>query len=650
MKESLIKNLVLGIAVVATTAVQAQDFPSFTEIAYPEGTRTTLFRGNGAWGDYNNDGKMDLVVIGRESGNAGNGWKVSLNLFKNKGDGFELVDHGIPYDKHFNAIVSWIDYNNDGNLDLLYMGGIEKEKSDAEGDLFFELYKNTGVAGGYTLEKVAGFNVPAVYIEQEGCYSSAIAVADFNNDGYQDFAMLGTRNSQDEENKNRYVEIYKNNNGDGTFTKLDKPIDGFADLVKLSNGSLAWGDYDGDGFVDLLVSGWSDTQGSQIKLYHNSGNGEHFEDIVIDKFELRGGEGLAPGVQKGQIAWMDINGDGHLDFMLMGENTNGKAVNLGPSDWVKITDIYINKGLGQENYDVPELYFDRVEGVSAGLPIMKGGAIDFVDFNADGKMDLVINGEGTGAMMCVAMNKGDNTFDTNNLLMEGGRSGAAMQICDFNGDGHADLFGMGYADNNGAQFHIYKNDGNLAVNTAPGIPSGLKLTSENGKTTFSWEAGSDAETPASALRYNIYVKKTNGEILTLVPADLTTGFLKVADCSQALLKTVYTMNLSSSDIEEWGVQTIDQGKMSSAFAKGDNGSSIGQVNFANRVNVSAKDERIHVVTGGMEAEVTVYDVNGRLITKEILKGDGLIKATFNKGVYMVNVKAENNIETQKVVL
>lgn len=645
MKNLFLRKSLLGLALLTMTGVQAQNVPSFTEATYPEGAVTTLFRGNGAWGDYNNDGKMDLIVIGRGSGNGSNGWTVHLNLFKNNGTGFDLIDTNIPYDKRFNVVVSWIDYNNDGNLDLLYMGGSNDEKSDAEGDLFFKLYKNTGATGGYAFEEVANFNVPAVYIEQEGCYSSAITVADFNNDGYQDFAMLGTRNSVGD-NKNRYVEVYKNNTGDGTFAKLDKPVGGL-DFARLSNGSMAWGDYDGDGWVDLLVSGWGDTQGPQIKLYHNDGN-EGFEEIIVDHFEYNNGEGLATGVQKGQIVWLDINGDGNLDFMLMGENTNGKA-NPGSSDWVKITDLYINKGLGNENYDVPELYFDKVSGVTVGLPIVKGGAIDYVDFNADGKMDLVINGEGTGAMMCVAMNKGDGTFDANNLLMEGGRSGAAMQVCDYDGDGHADLFGMGYADGNGAQFHIYKNDANLAKNTVPSAPSGLAMTSDNGKTILSWNAGSDTETPVSALRYNIYVKKANGEMMILVPSDISSGFLKISDCSQSLLKKTYTMNIASADIVEWGVQTIDQAKTGSVFTVYGKEASVEQTDL-DQIEVYGENGQIYVVTGGVDVTVTVYDVDGRLIVSEVLVTDGFVKGLFEKGVYIVKTQRTSNVKSQKVVL
>lgn len=648
MKTTLLKKMVLGAGLIVASSMSAQDFPLFSEITYPTEARTNLFRGNGAWGDYNNDGKMDLIVVGRESGNSGNGWAVNLNLFKNNGAGFELVNHNIPFVGHFNTVVSWIDYNNDGNLDLMYMGVRDNEKSDASDDMFFELYKNTGEAGGYTFEQVSDFNIPPLGIEQEGCYSSVIAVADFNNDGYQDFAMLGTRDSQN--SKNRCIEVYKNNKGDGTFTKLaENAVDGFADFAKLSNGSLAWGDYDGDGWVDLLVSGWSDTQGPQIKLYHNNGDGETFEEIIIDKFELNGGEGLATGVQKGQIAWMDLNGDGYLDFMLMGENTNGKSLNIGSSDWVKVTDVYLNKGLGNENYDMPELYFEKIPGVSIGLPIMKGGAMDFVDFNADGKMDMVIIGEGTGAMMCVAINKGDNTFETNNFLMEGGRSGAAMQICDFDADGHADLFGMGYADNNGAQFHIYKNDGNLAGNTAPEAPSGLSKTSLDGKTTFSWNAGKDNESPISALRYNIYVKKVNGEVFSLVPTDINSGFLKTSDISQSLLKTTYTMNILSSDIAEWGVQTIDQGKMSSPFANSNGGVSVEKVNADDSISVTGNRGKISVLSDTM-VEVSVYNINGELISTETLNGNGVLKSVFDRGAYIVNVRTENSVKSQKVIL
>ena len=67
---------------------------------------------------------------------------------------------------------------------------------------------------------------------------------------------------------------------------------------------------------------------------------------------------------------------------------------------------------------------------------------------------------------------------------------------------------MGYNDN-GPHFQIYNSMQSRGVNTAPSAPVALSAKSEGDATVFTWEAGSDKETPAGALRYNFYAKLTD---------------------------------------------------------------------------------------------------------------------------------------------
>src|SRR6185295_13874118 len=73
-------------------------------------------------------------------------------------------------------------------------------------------------------------------------------------------------------------------------------------------GSAAWGDYDNDGRLDLLMAGLSDSSQFIGQLWHNNGNGN---------FTLNTNAPFA-GVAVGSVAWGDYDNDGRLDFMVDG--------------------------------------------------------------------------------------------------------------------------------------------------------------------------------------------------------------------------------------------------------------------------------------------------------------------------------------------
>ncbi|MBQ8773410.1 MAG: VCBS repeat-containing protein, partial [Muribaculaceae bacterium] len=167
-----------------------------------------------------------------------------------------------------------------------------------------------------------------------------------------------------------------------------------------------------------------------------------------------------------------------------------------------------------------------------------------------------------GAKVNVVINAGNGTFVENTSLVSGVQSGAVVEAADYNGDGMPDIIAEGYGE---PCFAIYNGSTSVA-NQAPVAPTSLVMTEGESNVTFTWRAGSDAETPEAALRYNIYVKKTDGTVVTLVNADTETGTLRVADVNASLTTCSYTLNINAADIVAWGVQTIDQAKAASAFA------------------------------------------------------------------------------------
>src|SRR3954469_15372796 len=185
-----------------------------------------------AWGDYNNDGWIDLYV-------------TTLNgpsfLYSNNGNGTFTSIAGVPIVaggvNSFGCV--WGDYDNDGWLDL-FQGGYNQPSR-----LFHK--KGNGTFGQVTATAMGNVDTGA----------NNVLWADYDNDGYIDMLLVLSFNSP--------KSILFHNNGDGTFTRI---ADSVVDTSGNSEGA-SWGDYDNDGLLDLIV----DQTSGPSHLYHNEGNG-----------------------------------------------------------------------------------------------------------------------------------------------------------------------------------------------------------------------------------------------------------------------------------------------------------------------------------------------------------------------------------------
>jgi alpha-tubulin suppressor-like RCC1 family protein len=217
-----------------------------------------------AWGDYDNDGKLDPLFVA---------WPYSTLYHNNGNDSFS--DSGISVPAPGASDTAWGDYNNDGYLDFVVNGG--------GGSGLTALYQNLGNS---TL-------VPATNV-LTGVYAGSAAWADFNNDGNLDLAVTGQNNNQ-----GVYISMLFVGDGHGGFTNTPTSFDGTV------LGSVAWGDFDGDGRPDLVVSSSAGT--GTTKVFHNNGNGTLTDTGVS-----------LPGCSDGAVAAGDFNNDGKLDIAIVG--------------------------------------------------------------------------------------------------------------------------------------------------------------------------------------------------------------------------------------------------------------------------------------------------------------------------------------------
>lgn len=264
---------------------------SFNDVSGLLPSLLQLHSGDAAWADYDNDGRPDLIITGVDVNN-----KTATLLYHNKGNGFEDAGSwfsGLPYSSTGFGSVAWVDYNNDGKPDL-FITGI----NPLTGDAVANLYYNTG-SGFATDPQWHWNNIP-------GLSETAVAWGDYNNDGWTDLFLSGETSTG-----NHVSKLMQNNHG--YFTDVSSYLPG---LPALSKSSAAWGDFDNDGLRDLVLTGEDASGKPAIKLYRQRGSGL-FADVTSPF-----GASLQ-GMLYSSVAVADYDNDGNLDFVITGNTGAG---------------------------------------------------------------------------------------------------------------------------------------------------------------------------------------------------------------------------------------------------------------------------------------------------------------------------------------
>ncbi|MGD0113715.1 MAG: VCBS repeat-containing protein [Armatimonadota bacterium] len=272
----------------------------FTELATAAGLNPTQRTGRTvAWCDYDGDNWLDVFVCYALT-------DVSA-LFHNNHDGtFTDVTAAAgmlaPIPPSAANDCSWADYDNDGHPDLVVSRG---SMSTPQRPL---LYHNKGDG---TFEEVgvqAGIGAVADTL--------GVAWLDYDNDGWFDLYFCSEQHGRD---------WLFHNNHDGTFTDVSDAAGLAGDVYK--GNSVACADYDNDGFEDIFVG---NTEVNQPFLYHNNGDGT-FTDVAQSA-------GLGGSHSNLVAIRADIDLDGKMDlFVGVGEPTSRLFHNIGQTgNWLRV--------------------------------------------------------------------------------------------------------------------------------------------------------------------------------------------------------------------------------------------------------------------------------------------------------------------------
>ena len=355
-----------------------------------------------AWGDYDNDGDLDLAV--------GN-WGAPIRLYQNDGGTLTIDPVWSSIQADVTHSVAWGDYDGDGYLDL------------AVG--------NTGPNRVYHNEGGTLFPGPA-WSSAEADDTSSVAWGDYDGDGHLDLAA-GNRFHQ-----NR---LYHNQG-----SALD-PIAAWSSAEADDTTSLAWGDYDGDGYLDLAVGNY----GQHNRLYHNEAGG----------LETDAAWSSAEADDTWSLAWGDYDSDGDLDLVTgnwgvpnrLYRNDDGTLTSIAAwssNETDTTTSIawgdYDNDGdldLAVGNSDQPKRVY-RNEGTplspDASWSSSESDAtrsIAWGDYDGDGDLDLAVGNYNQPNQLY--QNDNGTLSDSAVWLSVEADSTTSIAWGDYDGDGYLDL-------------------------------------------------------------------------------------------------------------------------------------------------------------------------------------------------------------------
>ena len=367
---------------------------TFTDITDRAGVGDTGYGVGCAAADVNNDGYPDIYVTnyGRNC------------LYYNNGDGTftDVTQKSGVGDERWGTSCAFLDYDLDGYLDLYVVNYMKFSVAENEwwetrgirtycsptdqiaGSHFVSepdiLYRNNGDGTFTDVTKTAGISHRALGL--------AVAVGDYDNNGYPDLHIANDMEA----------DLFYHNNGDGTFTETaDLTGTGYDENGFPGSGmGNAFGDYNNDGYLDLVVSNAS---GLPALLYQNE-NAAFFTDVSF----VSGIGAVTLPYFKWAAEFLDYDNDGLLDLFVANGHLQENISRFSESTYPQTDLVFRNVHRQDGTYHFTDT---STEVGLAELPKKVSRAAAFGDYDNDGDIDIFLNNSNQHATLL--RNEGGNS-------------------------------------------------------------------------------------------------------------------------------------------------------------------------------------------------------------------------------------------------
>jgi hypothetical protein len=539
--------------------------------------------------DVNQDGIQDVVLVTTGGG----------NLVTLLGQGAGGVGNGtfsqpasVPTGPS-PVCLALLDVNGDGILDAIV---------GAQGDNTLQLHLGQGSGGVGN-----GVFGPATLLATLTFAPTAIAVADFDEDGIADLAVAGGATSLVTLRGLGVAGV-----PNGTF---DAPLT--VDTVSQSRGLLAY-DFNGDGITDLAVAG------SGVRMLFGNGSAGKGDGT----FTL--GPSYSTGATPNQMAVAEFNVDGIADLAVC--NTGASSVSVL---------------LGNGTAGVPDGTFAPAIPVTAGSG---PNTVHIGDWDHNGIPDMAIANNSSNNTTLLLGN-GDGTFEPGQTFATGGSGPAAIAVNDFNEDGTPDLLACNRLSQSVTR-QLAGCPGVLSSALAVTAPNGGETWAGNSEHTLAWTKGAGVMTvdvqrsDDSGVHWRALARGLPGTSYAYTVTAPFTGSarIRVVDSHAAQFA-----DASDADFTVLDPATLDAGGTPPALAL------IGAWPNPARRDLSVA---LSLPSGDSRGALELIDLSGRRIAFRDLSGLGagrhrlalLERRALPPGVYLVRLTHGSDVRSLKVAV
>jgi len=542
-----------------------------------------------SWGDFDNDTDLDLVV----------GTDGQTVLYRNDSGNLVLTNVELPgyWEDNDQAdfdlrSISWADYDNDGDQDLIIPSVFDQSNYTFR----TALIRNDGLD--------TTLSTDWIFTETDSVFSptshAQTSWADYDGDQDLDLLLINVAPLTDD----GFIKRYRND-GNGVFT--EQLILG---TLSVEHGEAQWGDYDGDGDLDILVAGNLKELDSTythmaLRIYENE-NENYLPFDVINCIPCEGWYDLTAAT------WADYDSDGDMDILLAGTYNPGSQIDGRAR-------IYTNSGGFFTADTTNTLPAPRASG-------SRGGTFSWFDLDGDSDLDYFIAGQ---------------------YFVPGGNGLVESQM------------------------HLYRNDV-IELNEAPSIPSGITATAQSESSVhISWNPSFDDHTPSPAITYDLVIVRRGTHVpIGKMNNDENPLLARLPEPGNISAVTNWTFNDLEDGIYEWRLRAVDAAYAGSEIAMGEFGVGVVSVddqnnttpekfsleqNYPNPFNPSTII-RYSIPESG-KVTIKIYNTIGKemttLVNENKQPGNYEIRYDASKlssGVYFYKIESGRFIETKKMIL